>query len=349
MRRYLILILTVIWGCIVFLPGSALLAQALLRTSIAILPMLIALLLIGDRDVRWRRGLRRFYGTAMPLFILVVKTGSLLSIPYVLTGILLVWPEIVAARRRTKFMAIGFVCLLLGVLAGINSWRWHHMPLPADQELIGHFERNRPIFERLVQEYRNCRIRGKFFYQTSPEVLEMMKKVGVDDIGQASGPFGSWYPKPYSRETLEVLKFIQIRSVEDVLTGEEKMKVLKQRLPSLFEGVAPLKDMMDVAQVTTPVRFDLGPDPSKPEWGKITVRYPDSFLKKGFCYYPQLPRLEDGHVVATGYSLKDKSYTRPGIRVFEFLDEYPPDLQRYECVVKPIDPQWFIYLCRYAP
>jgi hypothetical protein len=223
------------------------------------------------------------------------------------------------------------------------------MPLPTDQELIGHFEKNRPIFEKLAQEYRNCRVRGKFFYQSSPEVFAMMKKVGVDDIGQASGPFGRWYPDPYSQETLDVLKHIYIRPIEKALTDEGTMAILRNRLPVLFEGVAPLEDVMDVARVTSPVKFDLGPDPSHPEWGKITIRYPDSFLKKGFCYYPYSPRLENGHVVATGYSLVDKAFTRPGIRVFPSLDEYPSDLQRYECVVKPIDPQWFIFLCRYAP
>lgn len=349
MRKYLILILTVIWGAIVFLPGSALLAQALLRTFVAVLPMLIAIFLVVDGDRRWRRNLRRFYGTAMPIFILLMNAGSLFSIPYILAGVLLVWPEIRATRTRTRVMAIGFVCLLLGGLAGINTWRWHHMPLPTDQELIDHFTRNRPIFEKLAQEYRNCRVRGKFFYQSSPEVFEMMKKAGVDDIGQASGQFGRWYPDPYSQETLEALKYIQIRSVENVLTGEEKMAVLKHRLPSLFEGIAPIEDVLDVAQVTSTVLFGIGTDPDMKDIGKVTLRYPDSFLDKGFCYYPQPPRIVNGNVVATGYSLRDNAYTRPGIRVFPSLDEYPADLQRHECVVKPIEAQWFLYLCRYTP
>ncbi len=205
MRKYLILILTVIWGAIVFLPGSALLAQALLRTFVAVLPMLIAIFLVGDGDRRWRRNLRRFYGTAMPIFILLMNAGSLFSIPYILTGILLVWPEIRATRTRTRVMAIGFVCLLLGGLAGINTWRWHHMPLPTDQELIDHFTRNRPIFEKLcagISELSDPV--GNFSINHLPKYSEMMRKAGVDDIGQASGQFGSWYPDPYSRDTLEV-------------------------------------------------------------------------------------------------------------------------------------------------
>jgi hypothetical protein len=349
MRKILLLALSVIWGAFVFLPGSVLLGQAMLRTFVAILPMLVAIFLVNDGDRRWRRNLRRSYGTVMPIFIVVINAGSLLSIPYILTGILLVWPEIRTTRIRTRVVATGFVCLLLGGLAGINIWRWHHVPLPSDQEMIQHFERSRATFEELAQKFRNCRGCGRFIHESSPEIYALMKKAGVDDIGEASGQFGRWYPDPYSEETLEVLKYIYIRPLDEFLDSEEIMAILRMRLPTLFEGVAPLNDVLDVAQVTSPVRFDLGPDPDNPQWGITTIRYPDSFMKKGFCYYPHPPRIENGHILATGYSLTDKAYTRPGIRVFPSLDDYSADLQRYECVVKPIDTQWFIYLCRYAP
>jgi hypothetical protein len=349
MRKFLLLALTVIWGVIVFLPGSVLLAQALQRTFVAILPMLVAIPLITDDDRRLRRILRRVYGTVMPIFIVIINGGSLLTMPYILTGILLVWPEIRATRIRTRIIAICCVCLLLGGLAGINAWRWHHPPLPSDQEMIEHFERNRPTFEKLAQEYRNFRGSGVFIYESSPEVYEMMKEIGVDDISQASGQFGRWYPDPYSQQTQKVLKEIFIRPIDKALTDEGTMAILRKRLPALFEGVAPLADVMDVAQITSAVMFSIGADPEKRDIGKITLRYPDSFLEKGFCYYPHPPQLERGHVVATGYSLVDKTYTRPGIRVLLSLDEYPTDLQRHECVIKSIDPQWFIHLCRYTP
>jgi len=349
MRKFLLLALTVIWGVIVFLPGSVLLAQALQRTFVAILPMLVAIPLITDDDRRLRRNLRRVYGTVMPIFIVIINGGSLLTMPYILTGILLVWPEIRATRIRTRIIAICCVCLLLGGLAGINAWRWHHPPLPSDQEMIEHFKRNRPTFEKLVHIFRNCRGCGRFIHESSPEIYRMMKKVGVDDIGEANGQFRRWYPDPYSQETLDVLKEIYIRPIGKALTDEGTMAILRKRLPALFEGVAPLADVMDVAQVTSPVRFDFGPDPDTPQWGIPTVRYPDSFLKKGLCYYPHPPRMENGHVVTIDYSLTNSIHTRPGIRVFSSLDEYSFDLERYECVVKPIDTQWFIYLCRYAP
>jgi hypothetical protein len=125
------------------------------------------------------------------------------------------------------------------------------------------------------------------------------------------------------------------------------MLTYRDELPELFKGVAPLESLLDVSRVVSPIKIYLGDDPSRAPLGKRRFRY-STFINKGYCYFPQPPKVENGHILNADYSSLDQAYTRPGLRVFDSLNEYPPDWKRGECVLKQIDDHWFISMCRAA-
>lgn len=349
MRRIMILLLTLLWGMFVFLPGSVLVKDAALRAAFAVLPLLIAALLVADGGRKWRMYIRRVYAVLLAMFGVFIWGGLSLT-PYVLGATILLWPEIRAClpRGNRRLLFTGGA-LVFVILVPFIWWQWFHNPLPSDKELIEHFNAHRSEFEQLAQGYRNFRDRNKFYEDSSKEVQALMKKAGVNHIVEAGGGFGVWYPEPYSEHTLQVRKSLEIRPIFKLATTEEELETLHRELPALFEGVAPIQSGMDILRVTVPTKFYLGPKPGQVKWGKTTLRYLDSFLAKGYCYYPQSPRVENGHIVEAEYSLMDNTYTRPGLRVFDTLDDYPPRWKRGECVLKRINDKWLLFMCRNTP
>jgi hypothetical protein len=345
----MIVSIAVAWGVFVFLPGSVLWGVALRRAAFAMLPLIIAAFLVVDGGKRWRKYLRWLYAVLLAISGVLIW-GGLSSIPYLVTAIIILWSEIKGCLpREGKKGVLTGSGLVLGLLGSFIWWFCFHNPLPGDKQLIEHFNAHRAEFEQLAQGYRNHRDRKTFYHPSTPEIVALMGKTGVNYIAEAGGGFGEWFPEPYSEHTLQVRKFLDIRSSGSEATVKEKMVTYRRELPALFEGVAPLGDGLDVARVTLPILFFLGPDPNQPLWGKTTLRYLDSYLNKGFCYYPQPPREENGHIIDADYSLRDKAYTRPGLRVFDSLDAYPPHWERGEYVLKRIDKHWFLFMCRVTP
>jgi SAM-dependent methyltransferase len=349
MRRIMILLLTLLWGMFVFLPGSVLVKDAALRAAFAVLPLFIAALLVADGGSKWRIYIRRLYAVLLAMFGVFIWGGLSLT-PYVLGATILLWPEIRGClpRGNRRLLFTGGA-LIFVILVPFIWWQWFHNPLPSDKELIEHFNAHRAEFEQLAKGHRNHRDQDKFYELSSQEVQSLMKKAGVNRIVEAGGSFSEWFPEPYSEHTLQVRKSLNVRPIENRATEEETMATYRRELPALFEGVAPLRGELDVALVTSPIQFCLGPEPGRSVWWKKTLRYFGSFLNKGFCYYPQIPRVENGHIIDTGYMLRDNSYTRPGLRVFDSLDDYPPNWKGGECVVKKLDHHWYIFMCRNTP
>ena len=214
--------------------------------------------------------------------------------------------------------------------------------------MIERFDAHRTEFEQLIAGYRNHR--GEHFYQnSSPDVRGIMRKAGVNDIVEAGGDFGEWFPDPYSKRTLEALKDLYVRPIKKMPTNAEYVAFCRRVFPDLFKNTPSVSNVYDINSLTKPIKISIGLDTKVRKLGKTTFRYLDSFLNKGFCHYPQPPRVENSRILDTGYSLLDKSFIRPGLRVFESLDEYPEDWERGECVLKRIDAHWFIFMCRNTP
>ena len=250
-------------------------------------------------------------------------------------------------KKHTRWILAICGLLLVGILARV-LFVLNRNPLPKDEAMIEHFHAHRAEFEELLKGHRNHRDGNVPYDRSSDEVENLMRKVYVQSIAQA-GFGGRLYPEPYSEHTLQVLKSLYVRPVKNLTTENEVMSTLKRELPALFAGVPPLEDVLDVARVTTVAIFHSGPDPDRLQWGLVTMRYFGSFLTKGWCYFPQSPRVENGHIINADYSLTDNTYTRPGVRVFDSLDMYPPNWERGECVLKQIDSQWFLFMCRVSP
>lgn len=346
MRRILIAILTVIWGILVFFPGSVLVEAAVQRAALAMLPLIVAGFLVVDQGMGWRKYLRRVYAVLLATFGGLIW-GGLNSIPYLITSVVLLWPEIRGCFFQGGWhRALISNGLIFGALGSFIWWHWFHNPLPSDQQLIDQFNAHRQEFEQLAQGYRNHRTQG--FYDAKAEVLTLMRKAGVNRIVEAGGQFGMWLPEPYSEHTLQVRKFLEVRPIERMSTKEEKLETYHREFPQLFDNTPPVETLYEFSRLVHPIKFRLGPDPAIVPWGVTSLRYFGSLLNKGFCYYPQPPRVENGHIVDASFSLMDNVYTRSGLRVFDSLDQFPPDWKRGECVVKRIDENWFIFMCRVA-
>lgn len=232
--------------------------------------------------------------------------------------------------------------------AAIFVWmHWFHNPLPSDELLLRHFREHRAELEQLVQGYRNYRrpdLPGNHYYEKSKEVKELMKKVDVWHVIGAQAEAGLWYPDHYSPETITKVKnyFGWGRSIHERLTSAEAIAILKREMPEVFESVAPMRDVLEVAKVTQVISLDLGPN------GHIMqphrLGYPGTEIYKGYYYFPQPPRIENGHILIHDFHKPDG--LGGGQRIFESLDDYPPDWKKGECVLKPMDAQWFIAMCR---
>lgn len=250
-------------------------------------------------------------------------------------------------KKPTRWVLAILCMMLVGILARVLIVL-NRNPLPKDEVMLEHFHSHRAEFEQLLKGHRNHRDGNVPYDRSSEEVENLMRKVYVQSIAEA-GFGGRWYPEPYSEHTLQVLKSLYVRPVKNLTTENEVMSTLKRELPALFAGVPPLEDVLDVARVTTVAKFYRGPDPDRLQWGARTFRYLGSFLTKGWCHFPQPPRVENGHIINADYSLVDKAYTRPGVRAFDSLDFFPPHWERGECVLRQIDSQWFLFMCRVSP
>ena len=332
-----------------------LLTATLLATFVS-LPLVIAAFLAFDEDKGVRKYLRRLYAILMLLCVTKLSIPLLTpyTFPYSWTSIILLWPEIRGFFNRGQdWRRMVVICgLVIGVFGRAIWWHWLRNPLPSDENLIKQFNTHRSELELLVKNYRNNRHGDPPIPSSDPVILELMKKAGVEKTDQASSlDFGEWYPEPYSDHTLQVLKSLEKRtSSNNEASRREKMEILHHELPELFEKTAPIEDVADIKYITSVIKINLGPKPThRPTYNESytsSSRYPKTRLTKGFCYFPQPPKVESGRIINIGYSLEDKAFTRPGLRVFDSLDDYPPNWERSECVLKRIDAHWFIFMCR---
>lgn len=229
-------------------------------------------------------------------------------------------------------------------------WHWFHNSLPNDAEMLRHFSDHRAGYEQLVQGYLNYRpsrtLPASVAYEQIPEVKALMRELEIYHIVGAQGASGSWYPNPYSHKTVQTLRSLHARPINQLPTNEEIMKTLRVELPILFEQAQmPLRDIGDISRVTTPMHLQPGSEQQPDD--RLPLKYYPTRLHKGYYYFPQPPKLENGHVMVPSINSRDPGY-RLGQRVFESLDDYPANWAKGECVLKRINLHWFISMCRTA-
>jgi hypothetical protein len=64
---------------------------------------------------------------------------------------------------------------------------------------------------------------------------------------------------------------------------------------------------------------------------------------KDLVYFPMVPRIEDGRIM---HPVEETGVSRPTDRVLSTLNNEPPDVNRDECALRQIEPQWFVRMCR---
>lgn len=203
--------------------------------------------------------------------------------------------------------------LFVAALFVLGVWFfWFRNPLPSDEEMIAHFQAQRTQIEELVKRYREFQRppdKDHDLWQAPAEVQAIKRTAGVYRVDYVAG---LWLPDPYSVETAKRKDALVL------MKDEERGFDLFPRYGTIQVGLAP-----------------------HDRYIRNTARY--SVIWKRLLFYPETPKVEEGWLLHPSGARGE-----PGnrYRVFDSLNDFPPDWKRGECVMRRIEPQWFIDMCR---
>lgn len=201
---------------------------------------------------------------------------------------------------------------LLGFTAIIALVVWFVLffnPLPKDEELLAHFNAHRSDIEALVKSYRDYEGVGGAPWERNPSTQALKRKAGVERVVHAGA---LWLPNPYAPETAKQIDHT-IRSGSGCC---------------FFRRHGSLEIEIEVN------RYFRG-----------SLHYPFSHIWKTLFFYPEVPRIENGWLVGPA---RTDGKNELHHRVLPSLNSYPTDWKKGECVVRKIEAQWFIIMCRSA-
>ena len=202
------------------------------------------------------------------------------------------------------------IWLLIPGLLGILYFGVQINPLPADEELIAHFQNHRSDIEALVKSYREYNEVDATLWEKNPETLALKRKAEVERVVNTAA---LWLPNPYSPETDVLIKHT-IRAGSGCC---------------FFRRYGSIEIEIDVNR-----------------YFRKSLRYPGDYLIwKTLFFYPEAPRIENGWLIGPTHADGKNELHH---RVLPSLNSYPPDWKRGECVVRKLDAQWFIRMCRAA-
>lgn len=242
-------------------------------------------------------------------------------------------------KQIFKWLMIILAALLLFVVArGQYMKSKPKRTFPADKEMLAYFNQHRPEIARLVKRHRDFVYLENLKPGSTPldkaEQNALMKKAGVQRlIGSSIG--WHWYPEPYSEHTIRTLRSLYNRSAGNAATTQEVIETLKKEMPSLFKKDIPMLNEMQLGELTQVLEIE----PADPRYWRIEER-------KVFMHFPQPPMIQNDRIIAITLSLDDLDSLRPAERILKSLDTSPSDWKRGECLLKPIDTQWFMAICK---
>lgn len=257
---------------------------------------------------------------------------------------LILWPHAAKSAEKTpiNLRVLWRLPALALLIAGSLFYLWHYNPLPTDEEMIQNFHDHRSEFEQLAHEYRNYRQSlepNAPSYTQSEHAKSLMKASKVCCLRMGGG---RWLPDPYSARAAKFSWGLSSRSadphIRPPLDGPDQWR---QALPELFEGVPPITNLTHINHQTGIMRLDYGYPRAIDRFG---WRY-GAGISKAYFHYPQPPKVQDGRLLTPYYTITGKPITRPGERVLESLNDYPPNWKKGECVLRRIDPNWFLAFC----
>ena len=181
--------------------------------------------------------------------------------------------------------------------------------LPVDQVMIDDFNAHKHEFMELVKIYGEFDGfgSGPLDFAKRPDVSELKLKTGVGHI--TGGVGGIWLDDPYSVESAKVL---------EELYQSKKYSYRNFRKMALIE-------MADVNKYSAVYFFNGG------------------YNWKDYVYIPVDPQIIQGRVRLPGNGV-DGNEPLLWLRVLDSLDS--PKWKRGECVLRKIEPMWFLSRCR---
>jgi hypothetical protein len=212
-------------------------------------------------------------------------------------------------KNKARLTPLAVVVVII-VFAFVVWFVLFFNPLPNDEELIAHFNAHRSDIEALVKSYRDYHGVGGRPWERNPETLELKRKAGVERVHQVGA---LWLPNPYLPETDALIE-------RTIRSGSGRC---------FFRRYGSLEIEIDVNR-----------------YFRKSLRYPGAyFISKSLFFYPEAPRIENGWLLAP--ARKDGNIELH-LRVVPSLDSYPPEWKKGECVVRRLEAQWFIHMCRAA-
>lgn len=380
MRRLVLLLLGLLWGSLVFHNGGA---REFMFAFLVASPLVLGAFTVGSRHIaakylRWlcfallmAQSAYWFYGVWTFLFSLPTGFGAMV----------LVWPESESAKKLHWSVELIVVGLFIWwgwfhnplpsdkemidhfnahraefeqLVRGYRDFR-RYLPTAEDSEQSKQIREQEaqlkrenkltPEARRAIDEARRQLIK-KFGpdYGMLPEVMALTSKLGVcclDDIGY------SWVPDPYSERAARFREGLNTRSADPKIRPRLSTPEDWQRdLPELFEGVPPITDWMHLNRhigyvIVRPATFGK-PDTSYILRLGLTI----GGIYKAYWHFPQVPRIQDQRLAEPTQTRHGKPTIKLRERVFDSLDTFPFHWAESECLLRPIDPQWFLAICQ---
>lgn len=226
-------------------------------------------------------------------------------------GIYFITKKATSNSRHPK--VAGCIAVLVWLLApAFLIWREFTInTLPTDEYMIRQLHENKEDFEYLVKLYREEYLLDDTSkrWDYLPETAAIKNRLGVREIAYVSRM--SWFENPYSHDAAE-------KRLENIKSGNYAWSERDRR----DKGV--IIDLNN--SLKTPIKLG-------------------GLISKSYLHLPMEPKIENGKLLYPYNPLLEPE-KQDFIPVREDLNEVPENSERGSCYVKPIFPQWFIYLCR---
>jgi hypothetical protein len=117
-------------------------------------------------------------------------------------------------------------------------------------------------------------------------------------------------------------------------------------MPELFKGVPPITDWEHLNQQIGYMVVRLGTF-NRPDT-RYTLRLGLKLggIYKAYWHFPQVPQIQDQRLAEPTQTMDGKPTIKLRERVFDSLDSFPLHWAKHECLLRRIDPQWFLAMCQ---
>lgn len=218
-------------------------------------------------------------------------------------------------KRKKIYFYVGFVLIVMAWFSVVATYLYrslHTNPLISDEAFIAHFQAHRDEIKEVIrryQEYEPEEVGQHHLWREQGDTPELLKRTNIKYVDYTAG--SPWLPAPYSLETGK-----KIRALSKKGKGFE-LWIKHGIITVSFEGS---------------------------QYWRPSGLYPGWIWKKLY-YFPHETRIENGLLLGRLDHIGRNVFRE---RVLPSLNDYPKDWKRGECVMRKLEPNWFIGMCRSA-